>query len=91
MRLIEGVEGYIRASEITRDRVEDARIMLKVGDEIEAKFIGVDRKNRTINLSIKAKDSAEEAEAVEDYSRSAESAGTTKLGDLLKEQMESKE
>jgi small subunit ribosomal protein S1 len=71
--------------------VEDARTMLKAGDEVEAKFIGVDRKNRTINLSIKAKDSAEEAEAVEDYSRSAEQAGTTKLGDLLKEQMEGKE
>jgi len=91
VRLIEGVEGYIRASEITRDRVEDARTMLKAGDEIEAKFIGVDRKNRTINLSIKAKDSAEEAEAIEDYSRGAEQAGTTKLGDLLKEQMEGKD
>ena len=91
VRLIEGVEGYIRASEITRDRVEDARSMLKAGDEIEAKFIGVDRKNRTINLSIKAKDSAEEAEAIEDYSRGADQAGTTKLGDLLKEQMEGKD
>jgi small subunit ribosomal protein S1 len=91
VRLIEGVEGYIRASEIARDRVEDARTMLKVGDEIEAKFLGVDRKNRSINLSIKAKDSAEEAEAIEDYSRGADQAGTTKLGDLLKEQMEGKD
>jgi len=91
VRLIEGVEGYIRASEITRDRVEDARTMLKVGDEIEAKFLGVDRKNRSINLSIKAKDSAEEAEAIEDYSRGADQTGTTKLGDLLKEQMEGKD
>jgi small subunit ribosomal protein S1 len=91
VRLIESVEGYIRASEITRDRVEDARTMLKVGDEVEAKFIGVDRKNRTINLSIKAKDSAEEAEAIEDYSRGAEQVGSTKLGDLLKEQMEGKD
>jgi small subunit ribosomal protein S1 len=91
VRLIEGVEGYIRASEIARDRVEDARTMLKVGDEIEAKFLGVDRKNRSINLSIKAKDSAEEAEAIEDYSRGADQAATTKLGDLLKEQMEGKD
>jgi small subunit ribosomal protein S1 len=91
VRLIEGVEGYIRASEIARDRVEDARTMLNVGDEIEAKFLGVDRKNRSINLSIKAKDSAEEAEAIEDYSRGADQAATTKLGDLLKEQMEGKD
>jgi small subunit ribosomal protein S1 len=91
VRLIEGVEGYIRASEIARDRVEDARTMLNVGDEIEAKFLGVDRKNRSINLSIKAKDSAEEAEAIEDYSRGVDQAATTKLGDLLKEQMEGKD
>jgi small subunit ribosomal protein S1 len=91
VRLMEGVEGYIRASEIARDRVEDARTLLKAGDEVEAKFIGVDRKNRTINLSIKAKDTAEEAEAVEDYGKTSEQAGTTKLGDLLKEQMESKD
>ena len=87
VKLMEGIEGYLRASEITRDRVEDARSLLKEGDEVEAKFIGVDRKNRTINLSIKAKDSQEEAEAVEDYARSNDSAGSTKLGDLLKEQM----
>ncbi|MES9981349.1 MAG: 30S ribosomal protein S1, partial [Candidatus Thiodiazotropha sp. 6PLUC5] len=54
--LADGVEGYLRASELSRDRVEDARAMIKDGQEIEAKFIGVDRKNRTISLSIKAKD-----------------------------------
>jgi small subunit ribosomal protein S1 len=86
--LAEGIEGYIRASEITRDRVEDARSMLKEGETVDAKFIGVDRKNRTLNLSIKAKDSAEEAEAIQDYSRSGD-MGSTTLGDLLKEQMES--
>jgi len=92
VKLSESVEGYIRASEIARDRVEDARTLLKVGEEIEAKFIGVDRKNRSVNLSIKAKDSAEEAEAIDDYSRSTESdAGATTLGDLLKEQLENKE
>jgi len=84
--LEESVEGYLRASELSRDRVEDARTLLKVGDEVEAKFMGVDRKNRTISLSVKAKDSAEEEEAMQDYSRAA--PATTTLGDLLKEQME---
>ena len=91
VKLSDSVEGYIRASEIARDRVEDARTMLKVGEEVEAKFIGVDRKNRTVNLSIKAKDHAEEAEAIEGYSKNTEGAGATTLGDLLKEQMENKE
>jgi len=83
----EGVEGYLRASEISRDRVEDARAVLKVGEEIEAKFLGVDRKNRTLSLSMKAKDVEEEQSAIKGYSRDAASAATT-LGDLLKEQME---
>jgi small subunit ribosomal protein S1 len=85
--LIEGVEGYLRASEISRDRIEDARAVLKVGDTIEAKFLGVDRKNRTISLSIKAKDVEEEQAAIKGYSRDA-STGTATLGDILKEQME---
>ncbi|HKK06449.1 MAG TPA: S1 RNA-binding domain-containing protein, partial [Gammaproteobacteria bacterium] len=89
IELGESIEGYLRASELSRDRVEDARTMLNVGDEVEAKFMGVDRKNRTINLSIKAKDSQEEAEAVQDYNRSSAPASTT-LGDLLKEKMENK-
>jgi len=84
----DGVEGYIRASEIARDRVEDARTILKQGDEIEARFIGVDRKNRSLNLSIKAKDTAEEAEAIQGYSRNQADVGGGTLGDLLKEQME---
>jgi len=80
-----GVEGQLRASELGRDRVEDARTVLKVGDEVEAKFTGVDRKSRTISLSIKAKEAHEEAEAVQSY-RSSEAATTgTSLGDLLKE------
>ncbi len=86
----DGVEGYLRASELSRDRVEDARTLVKVGDSIESKFIGVDRKNRTIALSIKAKDSDDESEAMQDYSRGAAS-GTTTLGDLLKERMGSKD
>jgi small subunit ribosomal protein S1 len=83
----EGVEGYLRASEISRDRVEDARSVLKPDETIEAKFVGVDRKNRTISLSIKAKDYAEEQAAIKGYSREAQ-AGTATLGDILKQQME---
>lgn len=84
----DGIEGVLRASELTRDRVEDARTVLSVGDEVEAKFMGVDRKNRTIMLSVKAKDSEDEAKAIEDYSRTADTDGTATLGDILKEQMD---
>jgi small subunit ribosomal protein S1 len=78
-----GVDGQLRASELSRDRVEDARLILKVGEEVEAKFTGVDRKSRVIALSIKAKDMHEEAEAMQNY-RTDSSTGTS-LGDLLKE------
>jgi small subunit ribosomal protein S1 len=81
-----GVEGMLRSSEIARERIEDARSALNVGDEVEAKFIAVDRKNRTITLSIKAKEVAEEAEVLQDYSRKS-TTGTTTLGDILKEQL----
>jgi len=84
-----GVEGSLRVSEISRDRVDDARLHLHVGETIEAKFIGVERKNRAITLSIKAKDTQEEVEAVQDYSRPTSSPTT--LGDLIKEQMERNE
>ncbi|QQS55044.1 MAG: 30S ribosomal protein S1 [Candidatus Competibacteraceae bacterium] len=80
-----GVEGTLRASELSRERVDDARSLLKEGEEIEAKFIGVDRKNRTITLSIKAKDMADEAEVLQDYSRKSSTGAT--LGDIFKEQM----
>ena len=83
----DGVEGYLRASEISRDRVEDARAVLKSGEAIEAKFLGVDRKNRTISLSIKAKDHDEESAAIKGYAREAQ-ASTGTLGDILKQQME---
>jgi small subunit ribosomal protein S1 len=86
VELVDGVEGYVRASEISRDRVEDARSVLKPGDRIEAKFVGVDRKNRSISLSIKQKDADEEAAAIKGYSRDAQT-GTATLGDILKEQM----
>ncbi len=84
----DGIEGTLRASEISRDRVEDVSTVLKVGDTVEAKFIGVDRKSRGLNLSIKAKDEQEEADAMKDYNKSQNTAATT-LGDLLKEQMDS--
>ncbi|MFV8835210.1 MULTISPECIES: 30S ribosomal protein S1 [Aquisalimonas] len=85
----DGIEGYLRASDIARERVDDARSHFKEGDEVQAKFIGVDRKNRSISLSIKAKDVQEEAKAVQDYAKGGAGAGTTTLGDLLKEQMDS--
>ena len=83
-----GIEGQLRASELSRDRVEDARQVLKVGDEIEAKFTGVDRKSRAITLSVKAKEAHEEAEAVSSYrSDQGPASSGTSLVDLLKEQI----
>ncbi len=78
------VEGYLRASELSRDRVEDARTLLKDGDEVEAVIIAVDRKSRNISLSIKAKDAQEDSTAMKNLSVDSASAGTTNLGALLK-------
>ncbi len=86
VNLGEGVEGILRASEYARDRVEDLKMHLKEGEELEAKFINIDRKARAISLSIKAKESDEEGEAMRDYAQNSSSAPTT-LGDLMKEQM----
>lgn len=88
IELVDGVDGVLRASEISRDRVDDVSNMFKPGDEVEAKFVGIDRKSRMISLSIKAKDNDDEAEALSDYAQSSATPATT-LGDLLKEQMES--
>jgi small subunit ribosomal protein S1 len=82
----DGVMGILRASELSRDRIEDARTMLNAGDKIEAKFMGVDRKNHTISLSIKAKDTEDEAAMLQDYGSESVEA-TTNLGDVLKRQM----
>jgi len=84
----EGVIGSLRSSELARGRVEDARTMIKVGQEVEAKFTNVDRKNRSIALSIKAKEAHDEEEAISSYKSDAGAApaGTT-LGELLKEKM----
>jgi small subunit ribosomal protein S1 len=85
------VEGYLRASEVARDRVEDARTHLREGDSVSAMIINIDRKNRTINLSIKAKEVAEENEAMAKLaSASSASAGTTSLGALLKAKLDNK-
>ncbi|MCZ6470945.1 MAG: 30S ribosomal protein S1 [Gammaproteobacteria bacterium] len=86
----DGIEGVLRASEMANDRVEDARSFLNEGDQIESKITGMDRKSRSVYLSIKAKDSDEEQEALKDYSTSNDSgSGTTSFGDLLKEKMDS--
>ncbi len=83
--LTDDIEAYLRASEVSRERVEDIRTHLKEGDEIEAVIVNVDRKTRNINLSIKAKDSAEEKDAMKRMVDDAPSnAGTTNLGALLK-------
>jgi small subunit ribosomal protein S1 len=85
------VEAYLRASEVSRDRVEDIRTKLKEGDEVEAVIINVDRKNRSINLSIKSKDVAEEAVAMQKVqAENSGAAGTTNLGALLKAKLDNK-
>ena len=83
------VVGYLRASEISRDRVEDARNVLKVGDEVTAVIVNVDRKNRNIQLSIKAKDAADQQEAMASLSQATGNAGTTNLGALLRAKLDS--
>ena len=89
--LAEEIEGTLKASEISRDRVEDARNVLNVGDEIEAKIISIDRKSRVISLSIKAKDVEDEKEAIQDLRKQEmQASGPTTIGDLIKQQMENK-
>ena len=87
VQLADEVEGYLRASEISTDRVEDARNVLKEGDKVNAMIVNVDRKSRNINLSIKAKDSADQQEAISKLQNDA-SAGTTNLGALLKAKLD---
>jgi len=84
----ENIEGYLRASEISEERVDDASKHFKEGDTIEAKFTAVDKKNRGISLSIKAKFKQEEAEAVAEFSKDDEPNAPATLGDLLKEQLD---
>jgi small subunit ribosomal protein S1 len=85
------VDGNLRSSELSRDRVEDIRTRLKEGDEVTAMIINIDRKNRGVNLSVKAKDSAEESDAMQKVSETASTtAGTTNLGALLKAMVDGK-
>ncbi|MEF9977696.1 MAG: 30S ribosomal protein S1 [Thermomonas sp.] len=88
----DGVEGYVSARDVADERVDDASQHLKVGQEVEAKFVGMDRKGRSLQLSIKGKDDAETAEAMAEYNKASSdaSSGTTKLGALLREQLNSK-
>jgi len=87
--LADGVDGYIKASDLAKERVDDATKVVSEGDKIEAKFVALDRKSRNLTLSIRAKDDAELADAVDQYKRSG-SGGSTTLGDLLKEQLDNK-
>ena len=88
IELTEGIDAILKASEISIDRIEDARNELKVGDSVEAKIIAVDRRNRSINLSIKAKDVADEKQAIRDVREMDVTAdGPTTIGDLIKAQM----
>ncbi len=87
IELEEGVEGTLRAADISRDHVADAKSVFSVGDKVEAMCMGLDRKNRSISLSIKAKDNEEESAAMEGFSKRSELSNPT-LGDLIKEQMQ---
>jgi len=89
VELAEGIEAVLKVSELSADRVEDATSVLSVGDSVEAKIVNVDRRNRAINLSIKAKDQAEEKAALKAV-QNAEVEGPTTIGDLIKAQMNNK-
>ncbi len=91
--LVDDVEGTLKASDISRDKIEDARNALKEGDSVEAKITNVDRKNRVIVLSVKAKDMADEKQAVKDHNKASTDAtsSATTIGDLIKAQIESQD
>ena len=94
VELAPGVEASLKASEISRDRVEDARNVLNEGDDVEAAITIVDRKNRVISLSVKAKDSVADKAALKEQQAKAEAemaSGPTTIGDLIKEQLEQKD
>ena len=93
IQLSDDVTGYLRASELSRDRVEDARNLLKEGDDVNCMIINVDRKARSIQLSIKAKDAADQQEQMTRLSQTSEreNAGTTSLGALLRAKLDNRE
>ncbi len=84
VELAAGVEGYLRVNDISRDRIEDASLVLSEGDSIEAKYVGVDRKNRVISLSIRAKDEADEKEAMASVNSQAEESGFSAMAEAFK-------
>ncbi|MCB1631698.1 MAG: S1 RNA-binding domain-containing protein, partial [Pseudomonadales bacterium] len=88
VQLADDVQGILKASEISRDRIEDARNVLNMGDSVEAKIINVDRKSRVIGLSIKAKDVQDEKDAIKALREEADAAAPTTIGDLIKAQMD---
>ncbi len=88
LELADGVEGFLRASDIARERVEDARTALNVGDEVEARIVTIDRKNRTLGVSIKAKEMYDEDQAMKEYNQGMDDEAATTMGDLLKRQIE---
>jgi small subunit ribosomal protein S1 len=88
VQLADEVEGILKASDISREKVEDARSVYKVGDSVEAKIISVDRKNRSVVLSVKAKDYDDEKDAVKSLKDQEESSSPGTIGDLIKAQME---
>lgn len=88
LELADEVDGILKASEISRDRVEDARNALSVGDDIEVKIISIDRKNRMVSVSIKAKDMADEETAVKEHREKETEVNPTTIGDLIKQQMD---
>ena len=89
VKLADEVEGYIKVADLSRDRVEDARSVLSVGDSVETKIVNVDRKNRGLGLSVKAKDFDDEKEAVQSLKDQDEAASPGTIGDLIKAQMDS--
>jgi small subunit ribosomal protein S1 len=86
LQLADGIEATMKGTDASQDKTKDATEVLKVGDEVEAMIIAIDSKTRSIQLSVRAQELKDEAEAVEDY-RSTNVTGTTSLGDLLKEQL----
>jgi small subunit ribosomal protein S1 len=84
VQLAEEVEGYVRAADLSRDRIEDASEVVKVGEELEAKYVGVDRKNRIVNLSVKAKDEAEEKEAIDKVNQQEEVTFSNAMAEAFK-------
>jgi len=84
VQLADEVEGYIRVADLSRERVEDASTVINEGDEIEAKYIGVDRKNRVINLSVKAKDEAEEKEAMAKVNKNEDAGFSNAMAEAFK-------